>query len=169
MTTPPPGQVCINPSQDPKTLKQCTQSTKQENDTCCFGEIVNVPICKTCAPNQMLYNGKCTDTTDLGCCFKQASTLEKHERLMQEINKGTMINDSQMSAIIDGYYCNMKTGINCTLTTKDECPSSNKSKWPTWAALGSNADLGFATPTCSLDLSFNSPTGDPLRLPKNTD
>ena len=158
MTTPPPDQVCINPSQDPKTLKQCTQLTKQDNDTCCFGEIVNVnvPICKTCAPNQMLHNGICTDTTDLGCCFKQASTLEKHERLMQEINKGTKINDTQLSAILNGHSCNMKTGNNCTLTTKDECPSSNKSKWPTWAALGSNADLGFATPTCSLDLSFNS-------------
>ena len=126
---PTPAQ--INPSEDPKTLKQCPQLTKQENDTCCFGEIVNVPICKTCAPNQMLYNGKCTDTTDLGCCF---------------------LKDPDTAEMIFGYICNMKTGENCRLTTENECPKNKLD----WAALGSNADLGFATPTCSLDLSFSS-------------
>ena len=134
MTTPPPDQVCINPSQDPKTLKQCTQLTKQDNDTCCFGEIVNVnvPICKTCAPNQMLYNGKCTDKTDLGCCFTRTGNN---------------------SPIFFDYSCDMKTGNNCTLTTENECPSN---RWG-WAALGSTTKLGFyTTPTCSLDLSFTS-------------
>ena len=109
MTTPPPDQVCINPSQDPKTLKQCTQLTKQENDTCCFGEIVNVnvPICKTCAPNQMLYNGKCTDTTDLGCCFTSENTQD----------------------LFTGYYCDMKTGQNCKIQSQKLCEIHGLKGW----------------------------------------
>ena len=153
MYLPPPPPVCINPSQDPKTLKQCTQLTKQENDTCCFGEIVNVPICKTCAPNQMLYNGKCTDTTDLGCCF-----TEEFYNVM-----GPRLKTFE-------YSCNMETGHNCTLTTKKDCfPESRYSMRLDWAALGSKAYLGFAQygvqgfvvePTCSLDLSFKAKNTD---------
>ena len=136
-------------SEDPKSfMKQCTQLTNPENDTCCYGQftckdktfalngdkceknitLYQAPICNTCDSNtHLLYKGKCIPKTELGCCFMQYRPLKY------------------------GYYCNMKDPTsNCTLTTERECLSLD------WAALGSNADLGFATHTCSLDLSFSS-------------
>ena len=52
----------------------------------------------------MLYNGKCTDTTDLGCCF-----TEEFYNVM-----GPRLKTFE-------YSCNMETGHNCTLTTKKDC------------------------------------------------
>ena len=92
-------------------------------------------IRNTCDSNtHLLYKGKCTPKTDLGCCFNNFGLAQF------------------------GYSCDMKTGKNCTLTTKDECTGY---PLPTWAVLGSIASTTgipgipkFST-TCSLDLSIN--------------
>ena len=148
-------------SEDPKSFtKQCTQLTNPENDTCCYGQftckdktftlngekceknitIYQAPICNTCDSNtHLLYKGKCTPKTNLGCCFNNFGLAQ-----------------------LTGYSCDMKTGKNCTLTTEDECTAPVEgAPLPTWALLGSIASTTaipgipkFST-TCSLDLSIN--------------